>query len=313
MSKIKSFIKLLRPTQYYKNALIFLGAIFAERLMGPNLSEVLWTYFLLFVGFVCFCMISSSNYIINDILDIKKDRMHDEKSSRPLASGEISKTFAILLFLIFLVVPLGISLFISYLINDYWFFVFVLLIFITGQIYNLYFKRISVVDILTLSVNYIWRALGGCILVNILISPWLSLSVFLGALFLVLCKRRNDLKLIGEDEAYKHKEVYEIYSLKLLDQMITIATAALLFDYCIYSVIKFINNGEYYLISIPIFFYLVFRYLSLIYIKEDIARKTERAFFDVGIIIGSLIFIILILIIIYFPFILDFISTLPKL
>ncbi|MHA1271564.1 MAG: UbiA family prenyltransferase [Candidatus Helarchaeota archaeon] len=313
MGKIKAIIKLIRPTQYYKNALVFLGAIFAERLMGPNLHELFWTYYLLIVGFICFCMISSSNYIINDIIDMKKDKLHKEKKNRPLPSGKISKSFAIILFLIFLITPLAVSFIISYQINDYWFFIFVILIFITGQAYNIYLKKISIVDILALSLNYIWRALGGCILVNILISPWLSLSVFLGALFLVLCKRRSDLQLIGEDEAHKHKVVYEIYSIKLLDQMITIATAALLFDFCIYSVNKYLISGEYYLFTLPVFFYIIFRYLTLTYIKEGVARKTERAFFDKGIIIGGIIFIILIMIIIYFPWILDFISTLPKL
>ncbi|MHA1230739.1 MAG: UbiA prenyltransferase family protein [Candidatus Helarchaeota archaeon] len=313
MGKIKAIIKLMRPRQYYKNALVFLGAIFAERLLGPDLSELMWTYTLLIIGFICFCLISSSNYIINDIIDMPKDKMHEEKKNRPLASGEISRFLAIILFIICLFVPLGISLYISYLIDDYWFFIFVLLIFITGQIYNLYFKNISIVDILTLSVNYIWRALGGCILVNILISPWLSLTVFLGALFLVLCKRRSDLQLIGEEDAHKHKPVYEIYNIKLLDQLITASTAALLMDYCIYSVNKYLFYGEYYLISLPVFFYIIFRYLTLTYTKEHVARKTERAFLDKGMIIGGGIFIVLIFIITYFPEVLDFISTLPRL
>ena len=311
MSKIRALIKLLRINQYYKNGLVFLGAIFAGSLISPNLLEVFTVYYYLIIGFLCFCMISSSNYIINDIIDMKKDRLHKEKKNRPLASGEISKIVAIILFIVFFITPLIVSFYISYQLNNYWFFIFVLLIFITGQAYNLYFKRISTVDILTLSLNYIWRAFGGCILVNKLASPWLSLSVFLGALFLVLCKRRNDLVLIGEEEAHKHKEVYEIYSIKLLDQMITISTAALLVDYCIYSVLKYINDKEYFLFSLPVFFYLIFRYLSLIYIKEGVARKTERAFFDKGIIIGGSIFIILLIIIIYYPGILDFISTLP--
>ncbi|TFF89047.1 MAG: hypothetical protein EU549_01930 [Promethearchaeota archaeon] len=311
MGKLRAILKLIRPTQYYKNALVFLGAIFAESLVFGYVWPIL------IAGFIIFCMISSSNYIINDIIDMKKDQLHKEKKGRPLASGEISRTFAIILFLIFLITPLVASFYLSYYINNYWFFVFVILIFVTGQAYNLYLKRISTVDILTLSLNYIWRALGGCILINILVSPWLTLTVFLGALFLVLCKRRNDLKLIGEEEAYKHKEVYEIYSLKLLDQMITAVTATLLIDYCIYSVFKYIGipSGppEYFIFTLPVFFYLIFRYLSLTYTKEDVARSTERAFMDKGILIGGVIFVILIIIVIYFPEVLEFISTLPEL
>ncbi|TFF86357.1 MAG: hypothetical protein EU551_01710 [Promethearchaeota archaeon] len=306
MGKFRAIIGLLRPKQYYKNFLVFLGAIFAEALIN------IYVWPLLIIAFICFCMISSSNYIINDIIDMKKDRLHEEKKNRPLASGLVSRKLAIVLFLIFLIVPIVVSYFVSYYVNNYWFVVFVILIFVTGQAYNLYLKRISIVDVLSLSLNYIWRALGGCVLINILISPWLSLTVFLGALFLVLCKRRNDLKLIGEEEAHKHKEVYEIYNLKLLDQMITLTTAALLIDFCIYSVDKYIV-GEYFLIALPVFFYLIFRYLSLTYIKEGVARKTERAFTDKGMLIGGFIFILLIIIIIYYPHFLDFISTLPDL
>ena len=306
MGKIKALIKLLRPTQYYKNALVFLGAIFSGILLD-------WTYWpLLILGFISFCMISSSNYIINDIIDMKKDKLHEEKKNRPLPSGEIPVWIAIVLFIIFLLVPIGIGFYISYyIVFNYWFLLFIILVFFTGQVYNLYFKRISVVDILTLSLNYIWRALAGCILINELASPWLTLSVFLGALFLVLCKRRNDLALMGEAEAHKHKEVYEIYTIQLLDQMITAATAALLVDYCIYSLFKFLYEDVYLLMTLPIFFYVVFRYLSLVYIKEGVARKTERAFLDKGIIIGGIVLIIMVILVLYFPSIFEFIADLP--
>ena len=104
IDRIRSYIKLLRPQQYYKNLLVFLGLIFSQKLFNYSL------YFPLILGFITLCLISSTNYIINDLKDLEKDKTHPEKKTRPLAAGKIKPIEAKILAIITFVMSLGIAL-----------------------------------------------------------------------------------------------------------------------------------------------------------------------------------------------------------
>ncbi|MHA2039777.1 MAG: UbiA family prenyltransferase, partial [Promethearchaeota archaeon] len=154
-------------------------------------------YFNLFLGFILLCCASSFNYIINDIADIEKDKLHPEKlKKKPLASGALSIRFAIfvLFFLIFLI-----TISIIFLINpkNLGFMIMIILIIITGQLYNHLFKNYAFIDILILSTGYLWRALAGCMIIQEFISAWLFLAIFEVASFLSIAKRKGDLKLLS--------------------------------------------------------------------------------------------------------------------
>lgn len=292
-NKIKNLTNLLRIRQYYKNGLIFLGAFFSKSILNFSL------YPILILGFIILCCASSINYIINDLVDIEKDKRHPEKmKNRPLASGELSKTFAFLL-LILLSGIIGFSL--IFIISDWNFAIMIILIIITGQLYNHLLKKFAFVDILCLSMIYLWRALSGCFLIHVFISPWLFLAIFEIALFLVIAKRKGDLMLLnslGKEDAIAHKKSYDQYSLKLLDQFHVIIACSLFISHSLYLIIHFnlfsaesVNIHEYSaILTIPIMLYIIFRYMYLTSAKPEIARNTEKALFDPGMLIAGICF-----------------------
>jgi len=292
-SKIRSTINLLRVRQYYKNVLIFVGVFFSERIFDVTL------YFPLILGFILLCCASSFNYIINDILDVERDKKHPEKlKKKPLASGDLPVYFAVLL-LLFISAFMIFSL--VFLIPNINFIFMIILIIITGQFYNHFFKNYAFIDISILSTGYLWRALSGVVIINEYISAWLFLAIFEIAMFLSIAKRKGDLMLLGEDKAVEHKKVYDQYSLKLLDQFHVMIASSLFMTYSLYLMYKFnlfelpINPQEYIVIfTIPISLYLIMRYMYLTSAKPEIARRTEKAFFDKGIITaGFFLFLIL--------------------
>jgi 4-hydroxybenzoate polyprenyltransferase len=291
-NKIKSIINLLRFRQYYKNALIFVGLFFSENLFDFSL------YMKLVLGFILLCAASSINYIINDLKDIEKDKKHPEKlEKRPLASGDISKTFAIFLIIILIGLIIGIYLLFIQNLN---FIIIVFLMIITGQLYNHLFKNYAFIDILSLSIGYLWRALAGCFLIDVMISAWLFIAIIEVALFLVIAKRKGDLVLLGnKSDAIEHKKVYSNYSIKLLEQFHTMIAGSIFVTYSLYLIDKFnLNNlsstqiilNEYLaILTVPVLLYIIMRFMYLTSTKPDIVRNAEKALFDKGIIIGGLI------------------------
>ena len=303
--KLKAILNLIRIRQYYKNVLIFIAIFFSEKLLEFTL------YPNIIVGFVLLCCASSINYIINDIKDIEKDKAHPEKEKKkPLASGELTVSFAIILLLI-LTGIIVISL--VFFIQDIWFTVTLLLLIITGQLYNLILKNYPFVDLITLSFGYIWRTLAGCVLIGFLISPWLFLAIFEVAMFLVIAKRRGDLTYLGKDKASEHKEVYNQYSQELLVQLHNMIATALFITYSLYLINKFdldlynLILYEYIVIlSIPFALYIIMRFMYLTSVKPEIARHAEKIFFDKGILIAGAITFCILAYSFYFDIIIDF-------
>ena len=291
-SKIRSIVSLLRFRQYYKNTLIFVGVFFSERIFEVTL------YFPLILGFILLCCASSFNYIINDIRDIEYDKKHPEKlKKKPLASGELPVYFAVLLLLIlsaFMIFSL------VFLIPNISFIFMIVLVILTGQLYNHFFKNYAFIDISVLSTGYLWRALSGVVLIDAYISAWLFLAIFEIAMFLSIAKRKGDLILLGKDKAVEHKKVYDQYTLKLLEQFHIIIASSLFMTYSLYLILKFnlfeptINLQEYIVVfTIPISLYIIMRFMYLTSSKPEIARRTEKAFFDKGIIISGIVLFLL--------------------
>ncbi|TXT63358.1 MAG: Decaprenyl-phosphate phosphoribosyltransferase [Promethearchaeota archaeon] len=290
-SKVKSFFKLIRVRQYYKNALIGLGIFFSENLFNYPL------YFPLIIGFCLLCFTSSINYIINDIIDREHDKAHPEKlEKKPLASGELSIRSAIITLIVLVCVILLCLIFLT---PDLEFALLLLFMFITGQLYSQLFKNYVFVDILTLSLGYIWRALAGCFLIDQFISAWLILSIYEVALFLVLAKRKGDLSALGnKEDAVKHKKVYDAYSMKLLDHLHILMAGSIFITYSLYLILKFdlfsatsVHLNEYItILTIPIILYILMRYMYLTSTQPEIARNTEKVLQDKGIIIAGVVF-----------------------
>ncbi|MHA2367633.1 MAG: UbiA family prenyltransferase, partial [Candidatus Hodarchaeales archaeon] len=168
MNKFFAYVRLMRPHQYYKNVLIFIGIVFGEKVDQFDL------YLPLMIGFCLLCFMSSTSYIINDIRDLEKDRVHPEKASRPLPSGLISPIAAYMFAFLLFLISLGGALVIDsiYLNRDIpTFSLSLLAIFITSQTYNLALKDIAFADVSAIALNYVFRAISGCYLVAVAVSP----------------------------------------------------------------------------------------------------------------------------------------------
>ncbi|KKK45720.1 MAG: Decaprenyl-phosphate phosphoribosyltransferase [Candidatus Lokiarchaeum sp. GC14_75] len=292
LNRIKELLHLLRVRQYYKNIMIFVGIFFSQNLFDPT------HYISLIIGFILLCFTSSFNYIINDIGDIEKDKLHTEKlKKKPLASGSISKFYAIIILIILALLIIASSIF---LLPNLGFIFMIVLMILTGQLYNHIFKKYAFIDIIILSTGYLWRALAGCMIIEQYVSAWLFLAIFEVAIFLSIAKRKGDLKFLGEDVAAEHKEVYDQYSLKLLDQFHVIIAGSLFMTYALYLINTFglvetAETGiptlfEYLsILTVPISLYILMRYMYLTSSKPEIARSTEKAFFDKGMIIAGVL------------------------
>ncbi|OLS22925.1 MAG: Decaprenyl-phosphate phosphoribosyltransferase [Candidatus Heimdallarchaeota archaeon LC_3] len=301
---------LFRPWQYYKNVLIFFGIVFSGSMLDFTL------YMPLVLGFISLCLISSVNYIINDLRDREHDKLHPEKKNRPIASGNVSILEAYTLLLIF-----GfLSIIIASLIpmeteNRYYLIGILVLIFTTSQLYTYYFKHKALFDVTFIALNYIWRAIAGVIIIDVYLSPWLFALGFLFALFLALAKRRGDLILLG-DEAKKHRKVFEEYNLPLLDQFITIVIGSMIVSWAIYiieapfrtNVPVTFTNENLALLSIPLVTISALKLVMLLQTDGKYARRAELLFFNSDIIILGVITGIVIILAIYWDNVEQFVS-----
>jgi 4-hydroxybenzoate polyprenyltransferase len=267
-------LKLMRPTQWIKNGFVLMPLVFSGRLTHwEDVVKVL-------AMFVAFCFASSATYILNDYLDIEQDRVHPRKKNRPLAAGEISPVAA----LSFMVVLIAAMLFVAVIaripLNGFLCLGFYLVIHV---FYSVKLKDLVILDVLTISAGFLLRVLGGAVVLSVAVSSWLILCTFSISIFLALGKRRHEVMILS-DNATSHRPVLENYNVALLDQLVQVATTSTLIFYCLYSVSDNHVLGiqsEKLAWTIPLVTYGIFRYLFLIYHKEDGGSPTELLLADV--------------------------------
>ncbi|MDZ7342107.1 MAG: decaprenyl-phosphate phosphoribosyltransferase [candidate division KSB1 bacterium] len=249
-------IKSLRPHQWTKNFLLFAGLIFSHRLF----SLVLFTRTL--AAFGIFCLISGAIYIINDLIDLKKDQQHPLKRLRPIASGKIPIDLAKRLATALLLT----SLFLAFWLDKK--FALVCLGYVGLMIcYSAYLKRIAIWDVLIIALGFVLRAIAGAVVINVPSSPWLLICTLFLSLLLALAKRRHELMLLGK-EANHHRQSLTQYSPHLLDQMISGITGATLIAYALYTLAPrtFAQGApNSMVVTIPFVIFGIFRYLFLVY------------------------------------------------
>lgn len=287
------YLKLMRPAQWYKNVLVFLAVVFyrvPEVWPWPVLPAALdWTQYIpLIFGFLIFCAVSSSTYIINDIQDLEADAIHPEKRNRPLPAGAASRTNALLLAFVLLISGLAFSILLNWM-----FFIVVILYIINSQLYNAYLRKWAIVDVVTIGIGFILRAISGALLLQAPFTSWLVIGVFFFALILGFGKRKNELQYLGFDAA-SHKEVFHQYSDTILDHGISMSATWFVFFYTMYCYNVFGDNfnAQPVLLTVPIMAGLILRYVYLIHIGSPVGRKPHLAFKDKGILIGGIIFLI---------------------
>lgn len=200
---MKDIVKLLRVHHYVKNFLVLVPLFFAGNIFNVELViDAIW-------GFVSFCVISSAVYILNDIKDVEKDRNHPIKKNRPIASGKVSKRVAIFLFVTCILIAIIINI-----IKMQWLGLIVLFIYLLiNIIYSCGLKNYPIIDIVILTAGFVLRIVYGGLITNIEISKWLYLVVIVGALFMGLGKRRNELERTNNT-----RKVLKFYTRSFLDK-----------------------------------------------------------------------------------------------
>ena len=280
----------MRPKQWSKNLLLFVGIVFSQNILQiPLLLKSL-------AAFGIFCIISGSIYLVNDIADIKNDRVHPLKSKRPLASGRLKVWVAVVavITLIIMVIPLS-----SYL--DFQFSLVALLYFMTMLAYSIVLKHIVILDVLVVSLGFILRAIAGASVIDVKISSWLLICTTFLALFLTLSKRRHELVLLGENSGNHRKSLIE-YNPYLLDQMMAAVTASAIISYALYTtsqetVSKFGTRNLIF--TLPFVIYGIFRYLYLVH-QKNMGGSPELIFIqDRSMIINILLYCIVVIIVLY--------------
>lgn len=220
---VKEYIKLMRPKQYIKNLFVMAAIIFSSKIL--DLDAVYKTI----IAFIAFCLISSSVYILNDIVDIEKDKLHPKKCKRPLASGAISKGSAWVLFGLLVIVSISMS----FLINTSLTFILVLYL-INNLLYSFKIKNVILLDVFSIAFGFILRVCAGSVAINAELSNWIILCTFFLSLYLGLGKRKKEISTL-KDNAVEHRKILREYNDEVLNQMMTVVLSSTIVCYALYS------------------------------------------------------------------------------
>lgn len=307
--KLFSILKLLRPRQWIKNLTLFAAITFDGSLFDIfALQKVI-------LAFIIFCGLSSAIYIINDIFDVKKDRLHPFKRFRPLAKGELSIPHAILIAIALTTV----SLWLSTLINPT--FLLIGIVYVLLQFsYSMLLKHIAVIDILAIAIGYILRVYAGEFASGAHISVWLLLTTIAISLFVAVGKRRSELTLISqysEEQKASIRKTLSHYSERLLDVYASIFATS---TFISYSLFTFLENPTGFKLSLGILLpdflpesfqrkwlmitiipvvYGLMRYLQDIYEKHEGESPEKVLLSDIPLLSTVIIWIVLVITIIY--------------
>ncbi len=265
-------LRSLRPKQWTKNVIVFAGLFFAEDMF--DLKKIVPAC----LAFIVFCMVSSGGYLINDVMDRKKDALHPVKKFRPIAAGKVPVALAVILGLFLLI---GSSL-AGFRIDSAFGFLITFYMIMTVS-YSLWLKRIIILDVLVIASGFVLRAIGGTLAINELISSWLIICTIFLSLFLALTKRRSEFMALGDHAASVRKTLSK-YNAQFLDQMINTATAACLISYALYTldsgtVQKFGTRNLAF--TLPFVIYGLFRYLFLVH-QHNAGESIENALLSDG-------------------------------
>ena len=266
-----------RPRQWTKNLFVLAVLLFSKNLFNYSLA---WRVFL---GFFLFSLLTSSVYILNDIVDIKEDRRHPQKKNRPLPSGKLKVSTAFIFTLFTLALSFGLSFYL-----DTIFGLLLLGYLILNLVYTKCLKHVVILDVFCIAAGFLLRVIAGAVLIDVEVSTWLLICTLVLALFLGFSKRRHELVILGT-ESVNHKRVLAEYNVHFLDMMIGTLTASTVMSYALYTISdetirKF--NTEKLILTIPFVLYGIFRYLYLVYHKAEGGNPIQNILLDIPLIIS---------------------------
>lgn len=297
MQALIGLIRTMRPKQWTKNVLfVFPALIFDGQLF------VIDSFLRVFMAFVLLCFMSSTVYIINDLVDIESDRQHPVKRNRALPSGQLPIPMAIgaaiLMPTVVLVIAFSFSVPLA----------MVLVVYLLLQLaYSFRLKHIVIVDLLTLTFGFVLRVVAGVVVIQVEnFSPWLYVCTGLLALFLAVSKRRQEIILLGGNgQAALVRRIYKDYTVELLDKILGVVVASTFITYTLYTIetpSRLMANRYMGLLTVPFVIYGLFRYMYLIYVRGETAPPDEVLLKDRPMQIDILLFAISFVLILYvFP------------
>lgn len=266
---MKSIIKLLRIPQWVKNTFVFLPAFFSGKLFDVKI------FISATIAFFIFSVTASIIYIINDYVDIEKDKLHPEKKKRPLASGVITKKQALLLLL-----PLCfIVIFSAFLYLNFYAIIVLCIYVVLNLLYTYKWKQVAILDVVIIAIGFVLRVVFGGVITSIVVSKWALLLTFSLALILAFGKRRGELLLIDNAS----RKSLSGYNLDFLNVSLTISVTITLLSYIMYAisdeVMQNFNNTYVYVTSIFVLIGLL-RYLQQTLVFNTTESPTKFLYKD---------------------------------
>jgi 4-hydroxybenzoate polyprenyltransferase len=280
----------LRPHQWTKNLLLFAPLALSKHLfeLTPLLRSL--------AAFGLFCVLSGVVYLVNDVADLERDRLHPRKRLRPIASGALAPRAALLSAVVLAALSLAGSLRLGEP-----FALCAVIYLVLNLVYSFRLKEVVIVDAISVSLGFVVRAVAGAVAIGVEFSDWLLICTILLALFLTFCKRRQELTSLS-DAAAEHRKILSEYSPYLLDQMIAVVTASCLTAYAFYTtapetVEKFKTNRLSW--TLPFVLYGIFRYLYLVHQKEQGGSPSDVLLTDRPLLVAVGLWALTIVVIVY--------------
>ncbi len=303
MKTLTSLIKVARPLHWIKNLAVFSALVFSGTLFVPGyLKKTI-------IAFLSFCLVSSSIYIINDIFDAPKDRLHPIKKKRPIASGALRPQIALLESGVFFLAAITTASKLETL-----FITTIIAYFIIQILYSSIFKKIAVLDIIIIASGFILRVYGGAFAINAHLSVWFLLCVISVSLFLASGKRRAELSISQTKETNTRPALLD-YRRELLNSYVTMFGNAAWMSWSLFTffesprislpvwvllaeISKTITVNKLLMITIPFVIFAIMRYEKLIF-DEKTEGPEKVILTDIPLLISASTWVILVLLILY--------------
>lgn len=288
-----NLLKTARPRQWLKNLSLVAALIFSGELFHlSSFILIAWATFI-------FCILTSSVYFFNDIVDFSRDRLHPFKKFRPIASGKLPIPSAVF----FALFGIFVSLYLSFQLS-FFFFLVCLAYFLLQIVYSLFFKNIIILDVLSIAVSFILRIYAGAIILNYHISIWFLLCVTSLALLMAVGKRRAELALLDKEVAPAYRKTLIQYSPDLLDNYLSMFAASAWLSWAFFTFLEsppvvfgplltanflpltISGTNKWLMITIPVVIFGVMRYMSIIY-QGARAETPERVLLSDKPLLGS--------------------------
>jgi 4-hydroxybenzoate polyprenyltransferase len=290
---IGALVRLLRPWQWTKNLIALAGIVFAHRLGAPDDARRA------LLATVVLCLLSSAGYVVNDLRDRERDRLHPRKQNRPIASGRVSPATATVLAILLAAGGLALARALGPQLA-----LVALAYFALSLLYSFLLKRIVLLDVITIALGFVLRAVAGVAALQPppQLSPWLLVCTFFLALFLAVGKRRHE-RLTLSEEAARHRVTLTEYSPQLLDQLVPVVTGSTILAYAIYTISP--ATAEHapstrMVLTIPFVTYGIFRYLYLVYHKGKGGAPSELLLRDAPLLIDIALWGLVVVGLLYF-------------